>query len=552
MKYRSIFSVIFFLLLLSSLLLAQPSGMQINTFDATTFDPTYIRNHLGQPLAIGSQVQVIVDSLQDGIDPPLTNGMPGGDDRLWLSFPIGHGTDWQGTFSVLIIFSSYPWYLPTLPYEGDHFYMRAFESFDGPIPTGTYYNEILNQGQLFVVPHGDTEIWNVSSDTMRIKTGLQLVNPTFLSRLVVGTNFPLQWACAAIPGSVQISLNRNYPSGNWETLFDSTANDSSENWLVTAPVTGLTSRIRIRSVLDTAIQVISDRINVTQFGLQEPFTNNALRIGDTTLLQWQTTPIATGNVRFLINRNYPTGSWDTLIASTPNDTNEACIVTGTYTMGATARLRIESTTDSNIFDESRQSFSLVPTLELLQPNGGELLEGNSSYPIRWRSEGILQTDAVMVEVKFTTFGPWELLAVVLDSLLWQVPSINTNEARIRISYQTVAIRAIQDSSDATFQIVADNIDATELPLPGEFRLEQAYPNPFNATTSFKVAVPRSSDVTLAIYNMLGQKVVDLHNGNLKAGWHRVSFRADHLSSGSYIVKMDAPGFSNSQLIQLVK
>ncbi|MDK9699922.1 MAG: T9SS type A sorting domain-containing protein [bacterium] len=552
MKYRSVFSVIFFLFFLSSLLLAQPISINIYTFDATTFEPTYIRNHLGQPLAERSLFQVIVDSLQDGIDPPLANGRPGGDDRLYNTYWIGAGSEMIGTFALSLQATPIPWRVDGYLYEGQHFYLRAFETFNTPIPSGTYYNEILNQGLLFVVPHGDTDFWNISSDTMRVTTGLQWINPTYLSRLVIGTNFLFRWSNATFPGNVQISLNRNYPLGNWETLFDSTANDFSENWLVTAPVTGLTSRVRIRSVLDTAIQVISDRINVTHFGLQEPFANNALRIGDTTQLQWQTSPIATGNVRFLLNRYYPTGTWDTLIASTPNDMNEAWVVTGPYTNGATARLRIESTTDPNIFDESRLSFSLLPTLELLQPNGGELLEGNSLYPIRWRSEGTTLTDSVLVEVNSSLFGSWQPIEIARDSLVWLVPSITANDVRIRISYLPEAIRAIQDSSDAAFQIVVGNIDATELPLPGEYRFEQAYPNPFNATTSFKVAVPRSSDVTLALYNMLGQKVIDLHNGNLKAGWHRVSFRADHLSSGSYIVKMDAPGFSNSQLIQLVK
>lgn len=64
-------------------------------------------------------------------------------------------------------------------------------------------------------------------------------------------------------------------------------------------------------------------------------------------------------------------------------------------------------------------------------------------------------------------------------------------------------------------------------------LDQNYPNPFNNTTSIKFALPKSDYVTLTIYNLKGEVVKQLANGNFKAGYHTISFDAAKLSSGVY-------------------
>ena len=56
-------------------------------------------------------------------------------------------------------------------------------------------------------------------------------------------------------------------------------------------------------------------------------------------------------------------------------------------------------------------------------------------------------------------------------------------------------------------------------LVSEYRLEQNYPNPFNPTTQIRFSIPKSTHVTLSIYNMMGQKVRTLIDGQLSAGAH---------------------------------
>ncbi len=81
--------------------------------------------------------------------------------------------------------------------------------------------------------------------------------------------------------------------------------------------------------------------------------------------------------------------------------------------------------------------------------------------------------------------------------------------------------------------------ATEGELPGAFRLEGNYPNPFNASTTFRLRLPDPCRVKLAIYNIRGQRVATLVDGLLQAGEHRIPWRPEGLGSGIYFYQLTA-------------
>ncbi|QOJ27553.1 MAG: T9SS type A sorting domain-containing protein [Ignavibacteriales bacterium] len=89
--------------------------------------------------------------------------------------------------------------------------------------------------------------------------------------------------------------------------------------------------------------------------------------------------------------------------------------------------------------------------------------------------------------------------------------------------------------------------------PDAYALSQNYPNPFNPSTAISFALPQASEVTLKIYNTLGQEVAVLINGEMmEAGVHTKAFDAGKLTSGVYIYKLSAGKFSAAHKMILNK
>jgi len=79
----------------------------------------------------------------------------------------------------------------------------------------------------------------------------------------------------------------------------------------------------------------------------------------------------------------------------------------------------------------------------------------------------------------------------------------------------------------------------EVSAPAKYALLQNYPNPFNPSTTIGFSIPQSSEVTIEIYNVVGELVSSLVNKTLEAGYHSFSFNADNLPSGTYIYQLKA-------------
>ncbi len=88
--------------------------------------------------------------------------------------------------------------------------------------------------------------------------------------------------------------------------------------------------------------------------------------------------------------------------------------------------------------------------------------------------------------------------------------------------------------------------------PDIFSLSQNYPNPFNPTTNVSYALPTNSVVRLSVYNLLGQEVAKLVNGEQQAGTHSVPFDASRLSSGTYVYRITAGSFTAAKKMVLMK
>jgi hypothetical protein len=91
-------------------------------------------------------------------------------------------------------------------------------------------------------------------------------------------------------------------------------------------------------------------------------------------------------------------------------------------------------------------------------------------------------------------------------------------------------------------LVVSGIRESTTDLPVSFRLEQNFPNPFNPSTTIRYGLPSRSNVTLTVFNTLGQKVATLVAGEQEAGNHEVRFNGSSLASGMYLYRLQAGGF----------
>ncbi len=89
-------------------------------------------------------------------------------------------------------------------------------------------------------------------------------------------------------------------------------------------------------------------------------------------------------------------------------------------------------------------------------------------------------------------------------------------------------------------------------MPGAFGLKQNYPNPFNPSTVITYSIPKESQVTLKIYNILGQEVKTLVNDSKMPGKYTVNFNASSLSSGVYFYALRAGNYFQVKKMMLLK
>lgn len=88
--------------------------------------------------------------------------------------------------------------------------------------------------------------------------------------------------------------------------------------------------------------------------------------------------------------------------------------------------------------------------------------------------------------------------------------------------------------------------------PDAFRLAQNYPNPFNPSTNISFNLPSSGEVSLKVYNLLGQEVASLVDGRLNSGSHTFTFDASQLASGMYIYRLQAGNHLQTKKMMLIK
>jgi|GEM_PF-5454963 len=115
----------------------------------------------------------------------------------------------------------------------------------------------------------------------------------------------------------------------------------------------------------------------------------------------------------------------------------------------------------------------------------------------------------------------------------------------------------QRTVEARGMFSTDVSDANPDGLPTNYALHQNYPNPFNPRTSIEFDLPRTSEVQVEVFSILGTKVRTLKEGQLRAGYHRVEWDGKNdagqdVASGLYLLRMTTQEFEQSRKMMLIR
>ena len=105
-------------------------------------------------------------------------------------------------------------------------------------------------------------------------------------------------------------------------------------------------------------------------------------------------------------------------------------------------------------------------------------------------------------------------------------------------------------AEITQEVIVSTEEETN--LPGKVELYQNYPNPFNPTTQVKFDLPETTEVRLDVYNIQGQRVMNLVADMRQAGTHTVSMDGSALASGLYLLRLQAGSVVQTRKMMLIK
>lgn len=198
---------------------------------------------------------------------------------------------------------------------------------------------------------------------------------------------------------------------------------------------------------------------------------------------------------------------------------------------------------------------------------GGILVGDSLYFYSRSPLSSTFPDSIKVmysENDSTPTGTWTLLGRFQVNVLgtWErrgfrAPTASVN-GRFAIRYGCVDGGPTGNNTDYSgidAMVIERNtvgITNTNGEVPSSYSLQQNYPNPFNPVTNIKFAIPNSSEVKLAVYDVLGNEISVLVNEFKQAGNYVADFDASKLSSGVYFYTLSTGEYKETKKMMLVK
>jgi hypothetical protein len=203
--------------------------------------------------------------------------------------------------------------------------------------------------------------------------------------------------------------------------------------------------------------------------------------------------------------------------------------------------------DFSLIGCSSQADTTAPSVTVVEPNGGELYVGgdDTPYPVEWTASddvGVVATHILLSQDGGSTYPDTIATGSITSPYDWFVPVYYDSETcRVKVVCVDAASNEGSDESDADFEIKSlAGVESGE--LPATVVLMQNRPSPFGGSTLIEFGLPRTAEVSLAVFDVSGRRVATLAEGLHEAGYHQVTWTASgtdgaKVSPGVYFYRL---------------
>jgi len=221
--------------------------------------------------------------------------------------------------------------------------------------------------------------------------------------------------------------------------------------------------------------------------------------------------------------------------------------------------------------------TLLSSFDLLLPAPGSVIDASvSNIEFTWNRSTFPSNPVINYTLYIGVKNYGELIESFLSDGNWADTTLllNSGDLRQAIESQGIPVQNPQEiywwvvasddrgnrQSESVFDLEIQNlvgIDRKPGDISSDYRLYQNYPNPFNSQTTVRFEIPESETVRLTIYNLLGQEVVTLADGDFLAGsyrllWDGLNQKGEPVKSGIYFLSFRAGNYYCSQKIVFLK
>jgi hypothetical protein len=377
----------------------------------------------------------------------------------------------------------------------------------------------------------------------------------------IGETRQVTWVASDNKRVDSLSISYSYDNGlAWFTVSNGEPNDSVYDWVIPGPASD-SCLIRITafdfgelSCTDTsdAVFMITDT-TAPVVSVLRPDGGEELEAGGVDTVAW----VALDNFRVdSISIFYSSdggAGWSPTASGEPNDSAYEWALPLTVSDSCLVRVIAYDAAGNGTPDQSESLFVIsdrtAPSVLVLSPNGGEVLNSGEEDTIRWVASDLFGIDSVGLYLSTDNGGSWVVVSegeMNDSSYVWTIPDQPSDSCLVRVSAHDPNGNIGSDASDSVFSIRAVGIGEVFLArrVPRALGIRLVNSNPFQRTAVLELGLPVSGDVRVGVYDVTGSLLETIFSGHLDRGYHVVQWDArggtrDRLPAGVYFFRLES-------------